>query len=186
MDEPRRHSATPRFGKLNLCNYVPPTVHTASSAPPPSACSPSDSPPSLITHPKLPLSATSQSPPDEDSTSPTSSNLSTPSGSPMITPRVIVGGQPATYVGSLSEDDDAVAPSRTSHVSDWDWSALSKSQLERLARQRADPVPVAGALSPPAKAPPSNSTYDAFVTQWCFAQGPSLDHHGYGDGGIMA
>ena len=71
-------------------------------------------------------------------------------------------------------------------IADWDWSAPSKSRIEQLARQCADPMSVSNTLSAPGKAVGKNSLYDAFVTQWCFAQGPSLNHNSYGDGGIMA
>ena len=191
-----RRLAPLRTGKLNLCNYAPPTVRAASSITFPSGGSPQTSPSSPITHPTLPPTAALRPPSDEDSVSPASSTLSTPSVSPTIVPRVIIGGQPATSTYSSSEkDDDAIAPSRPGHIADWDWSAPSKPRIEGLPRQHADLVPGSERperrfdtpSSPGRKAlRESDSLYDAFVTQWCFAQGPSPSHNAYGGDGIMA
>ncbi|KAG9309124.1 carbohydrate-binding module family 21 protein [Chiua virens] len=179
-------------GKLNLCNYVPPTVRVTSSVSVPPAGSPTTSSASPIISSQSPSSATLRSSCDEDSSSPVSSTLSTPSESPTMTPRVIIGGQPATSTsldGGSEKDEDEfrVRAPRPGHIADWDWTAPVKPRIEGLTRERVDFVPVS--------APPmllggenfadSNSLYNAFVTQWCFAQGPS-PNQGYGDGGIMA
>ncbi|KAG6380630.1 carbohydrate-binding module family 21 protein [Boletus reticuloceps] len=185
-----------RTGKLNLCNYVPPTVHATPSISFPCVGSPQTSSTSLSsTNTTLPPSAALRSLSDEDSTSPASSTLSTPSVSPIIIPRVIIGGQPATSTYSPSEDDDnATRCSRPSHIAGWDWSASSKPRVEASSRQHVDLVP--GSESPDKHdipLPPgikalhgSNSLYDTFVSQWCFAQGPSPSHHVHDGGGIMA
>lgn len=183
-----------RTGKLNLCNYVPPTVRAASSISFPSAGSPQTLPSSSITNSALPSTAALQAPFDEDNVSPASSTLSTPSASPTIVPRVIIGGQPATstYNSSEKEEEDAITSSRPGHIADFDWSAASKPQIERLPRQHTDLLPGSerwrDTPSPLGKKalPDSDSLYDAFVTQWCFAQGPSPNHNAYGGGGIMA
>ncbi|KAF8549781.1 hypothetical protein OG21DRAFT_1488272 [Imleria badia] len=175
----------PRTGKLNLCNYAPPTVRATSSISYPSAGSP-QSLSSSITNPALSPSAALRSLSDEDTASSASSTLSTPSASPTIVPRVIIGGQPATSIDSSTEKDagDTITSSRPGHIADWDWSPprqhVSQAGSESLERRRGIPP------SPGRKAfSDSNSLYDAFVTHWCFAQGPSPSHHGYDGGGIM-
>ena len=179
VNETDGHSVPTRGGKLNLCNYVRPTVHAPSSISFPSSGSPPGLSPCSITSPEFPSSTTLRSSSDEDSTSPASSTLSTPSVSPTIAPRLIIGGQPESYPGSSSEkEDEAMRTSKPGHIAGWDWSAPSKPQIDRLG--------VLDTLSAPGKAVVNNSLYDAFVTQWCFAQGPSLNHNSYGDGGIMA
>ena len=179
-----------RTGKLNLCNYSPPTVRPTSSISFPFAGSPQTSSPSSPLPPSVELRSSS----DEDTASPASSTLSTPSSSPTIVPRVIIGGQPATPTYRSSEKEgDAIMSSRPGHIADWDWSACIKPRTEGV--QHVDLVP---GSEPPERRfdiqslqglPDSHSLYDAFVTQWCFAQAyPS--HNGYdgggGGGGIMA
>ncbi|KAI9569385.1 carbohydrate-binding module family 21 protein [Boletus coccyginus] len=174
-----------RTGKLDLCNYSPPTVRATSSVSFPSAGSPQTSP-SSIGKSALPPSVELGSSSDEDTTSPASSTLSTPSASPTIVPREIIGGQPATPTYSSSEkEEDAIMSSRPGHIAEWDWSARIKPRNDDLVpgseptERRFDVQSLQGL-------PDSGSLYDAFVSQWCFAHGyPS--HNGYDGGdGIMA
>ena len=182
LHETHRPSVAPRVGKLTLCNYVPPKAHSPSS---PSFSSPifsQSTSPTSGTHPDPALPATCQLFSDyKESTSPASSTLSTPTVSPTIPPRVIIGGQPATYP---DENGDDVAMSlRSVHIADWEWSGPNTTRMERLARQPVD-LSVSDALSSPGRGL-DDPLYDAFVTQWCFAQGTSPNHSTYGDGRIL-
>lgn len=183
-----------RTGKLDLCNYAPPTLRAPSTISFPSAGSPQTSSPSTA-NPALSPSTPLRSLSDEDIVSPASSTLSTPSVSPTIVPRVIIGGQPATSADdSYEKDGDAITSFRPGHIADWDWSAPGKPRIERVSHQHVNLVPSSESperwrdipLLPGRKdLSNSNSLYNAFVTQWCFAQGPSLNHP-YDGSGIMA
>ena len=186
-----RRLAPLRTGKPSLCNYVPPRGRATASISFPSPDSPQTPSPSSISNSPLPPSAELRSPSDEDTPSPASSTLSTPSASPTIVPCVIIGGQPATPAYSPSEkEEDAITSSRPGHIADWGWSARIKPRTEGLPRQHIDLVP---GQEPPERQhdtkslhalSDSDSLYDAFVTQWCYAPGyPS--HNAYG-GEIMA
>ncbi|KAG8219287.1 carbohydrate-binding module family 21 protein [Butyriboletus roseoflavus] len=191
VNESDRRS-TPRAGKLSLCNYASPTVRVVTSSisfrP---VSSPQRSSPST-TNSELPplLRPTSE----EDAASPASSALPTPSASPTMAPCVIINGQFATSV-QPHRSCEKVDPTTSGHIPDWDWSSPRKLQMEGLARQHPDPVPTSDPPerrrdipSPTGRLPivGSNSLYEAFVTQWCFAQGPSSTHNGYDNGGIIA
>lgn len=181
VDKEERRATPLRAGKLNLCNYAPPTCR-----PTPSILLPSStmSPPSPTTD--SPLGSRSSS--GEESASPASSTLSTPPVSPTIIPRIIVGGHPAT---SNERDDDAITYTKQPvHIADWAWSAPGKSWIED--QRNVDLVPGSEPIErrdvPPLRERLSASNaalYNAFVTQWCFAQGPSPSHHVYDGGGIM-
>lgn len=196
VNETDRRPVSLRAGKLNLCNYAPPTVRTTSAISFPSPGSPQRPSSSSIANPELSISTAVRSPSVEDAASPASSTISTPSGSPTMVPHVIISGQPATIAQppSRREEEDVLTCFRPGHIADWDWSGHTTPRVEPT-RQRTDLVPVTefperryDIPSPPGgkTLADSNSLYDAFVTQWCFAQGPSLNHHGYDDGGIMA
>ncbi|KAF8553951.1 hypothetical protein OG21DRAFT_1509481 [Imleria badia] len=184
-------------GKLNLCSYDPPTVRATSSISFPSVASPQASSSSSIANPALSPSTALQSLSDEDAASPASSILSTPSVSPTMVPCVIIGGHPAAPTGSSSEkdDDDSITSSRPGHIADWDCLAPpSNPRIKGPSRQHLDLVHVSEPpkrwrkipLAPGRKALcNSDLLCDAFVTQWCFAQGPSPIHHGYDGSGIM-
>ena len=182
LHEIHKPSVAPRVGKLSLCNYVSPKIHTRSSISFPFTSSPQSTSPTSNTHPDPTLPATCQLSSDDEFTSPASSTLSTPTVSPTISPRVVIGGQPATNPDE--EENDAVMSSRSAHITDWGWSAPNKPHVERLARQPID-LSVSDALSSPRRGL-DDPLYDAFVTQWCFAQGPSSNHSTYGDRRILA
>ncbi|KAI9569391.1 carbohydrate-binding module family 21 protein [Boletus coccyginus] len=165
-----------RTGKLNLCNYSPPIIRATSSISFHSAGFPQTSSPSSISNSAFPTPEMRSSS-DEDTSSPASSTLSTPCASPTMAPLVIMGGHPGTPAYSSSEkEEDVITSSRSGHIADWNWSVPMKPRPEGLPRQQA--------------LPDSNSLYDAFVTQWCFAQGYpshiSYDGGGGDGGGIMA
>ena len=181
LHEAHSSSVAPRVGKLSLCNYVPPKAHSSSSPSFSPTSSPQNTSPTSSTHPDLALPATCRLSSDEESTSPASSTLSTPTVSPTIPSRVIIGGQPATYPDE--REDDVAMSSRSVHIADWEWSAQRKPRMERLACQPVD-LTVSNALSSPRRGL-DDPLYDAFVTQWCFAQGTSPNHSTYGDGRIL-
>lgn len=196
VNEEDRRSMSLRVRKLSLCNYAPPSARGTSSISFPRASSPQRSSPSSTTNSDLPRLATLRSSSDEDTASPASSTLSTPSVSPTMAPRVIINGQLATFPHPLGscEKEDAMT-SRPGRIADWDWPAPSKPRIEGLPHQHAGPVPIS---EPPERrrdipsamerhpVADSNSLYHAFITQWCFAQGPPPTHNGYDNGGIMA
>ncbi|KAG9309125.1 carbohydrate-binding module family 21 protein [Chiua virens] len=166
--------------RLNLCNYVPPAVHAKLSVSVPSESFSSNlSPP--VTNPQSLSSEILGSPSEEDSPSSVSSTLSTPPVSPTIAPRVIIHEQVAMSTGLSSEDgneDDEFRSSR--YVANWDWSAPAKPPVEGLPDRHVDLSSVSVALTLPDGngVTDSNSLLDAFVKQWCFAQGPSPTHGG--------
>jgi hypothetical protein len=95
---------------------------------------------------------------------------------------------------SEKDDDDAITSTRPGHIASWDWLALSNPRFKGPSRQHVDHVPVSEPPEGCREIPPvaggkalcnSNLLYNAFVTQWCFAQGPSPSHHGYDGSGIM-
>ena len=179
-----RRLTPPGTGKLDLCNY-PPTISAISSISIPSEASPQSSSSSSITNPPFSPSTALRSLSDEDTASPASSTLSTPAASPTIVPRVIMAGH-------SSEKDDIVTSSKSGHIADWDWLATSEASMKESSRPHVDLVPRSESperrcdtLSPAARKALCNSSsaHDAFVTQRCFAKGPSPNHHA---NGIMA
>ena len=203
-DSKEKFSLPLRSGKLRLPNYAAPPVRPsspASSVPaqrphsPPSPSSPAQRPALQV---ELPQSH------DYESPSPASSTLSTPSASPNMVPRVIINGHPANYARPPH--------TQASHIDDWEWTAppaqsmFAKRQSTR--RTNTDPDLLVSRSGLPGLPPPSpssqstsgipglppgseglsgDSLYKAFVTRWCFAQGPPAHGSLTGDdGGILA
>ncbi|KAG2067001.1 hypothetical protein BDR04DRAFT_1144598 [Suillus decipiens] len=185
-DGKEKVSLLSRSGKLCLPNYAAPPVvspvsptSSASSFPAQHSDSLSSSP-LLAQRPALHVSVTRSS--DCDSPSPPSSTLSTPNTSPNIAPRVMIGGHPANY-----------ACPQSTHVDDWEWMASPTQAM--MSKRPTARKGVTDGLSPALESPGSeglsgDSLYNAFVTRWCFAQGPtSGSYHGplaSCDGGILA
>ncbi|KAF8131501.1 carbohydrate-binding module family 21 protein [Boletus edulis] len=192
-DKEERHLTLRHTRKFNLCNYVPPAICSPSVSYT-SVCSPQTSSPPWANK-LLPPSAALRSSADEETTSPASSTLSTPCGSPTIAPRVIIGPLATGSIYGSSEDDNAITSSRPGHIEAWDWSAPTEPTLEGLSCPHVDlvsgsesPERYRGIPSPPRTktSHDSNSLYATFVSNWCFAQGPSPDHHAYGGGGMSS
>jgi len=193
-----------KSGKLRLPNYAAPPVRPtppASTIPPRLPTPPSSSDPAE--RPTLQVDVSQ--PHGYESPSPASSTLSTPSVSPNMAPRVLINGHPANY---------ACPPHTQAHIDDWDWMAppaLNTFAKQPSTRRSASDSGVPGlsgsdygvsGLPSAARSQSSNGVprlppgsdnlsgdtlYNAFVTRWCFAQGPAA--HGPlmgGDGGILA
>ncbi|OAX35088.1 hypothetical protein K503DRAFT_773856 [Rhizopogon vinicolor AM-OR11-026] len=196
-------------GKLRLPNYAAPPVRPTS----PVFSMPTQhphSPPSPTTTAQRPtLQVRLPQSHDYESPSPASSTLSTPSASPNMAPRVLINGHPANYARPPS-------PQAQSHIDDWEWMSppvqstmLGKEPIVR--RSTTDPGLAVLHGSPSSSGVPGlpsgrsqsssgipglppgsdglsgDSLYNAFVTRWCFAQGPP--EHGPmmgGDGGVLA